>query len=166
MAKTRKIALCGVLSAIALGIFVIESQIPVLVPIVGVKLGLANIITLVAMAILDRKSALCVFLTRVILGSMFAGSISSLLYSLVGGTLAFFVMCILIAIMPEHLIWVISVLSAIAHNAGQLVVAIWITGTSSLIIYAPILLISAIITGTFTGFGAMYLVRALKKMKL
>ena len=74
MAKTRKLALMALLTAIALTIFVIEAQIPAPVPIPGVKLGLANIITLITMCLMGKKEAGAVLLVRVLMGAMFAGS--------------------------------------------------------------------------------------------
>ena len=70
MPKTRKLALMAMLTAASLIVFIIEAQIPPLVPIQGVKLGLANMITLVAMLILGRKEAGAILLVRIIMGSM------------------------------------------------------------------------------------------------
>ena len=63
---------------------------------------------------------------------------------------------------PEELLWVVGILGAIAHSVGQLTVAVFVTGTPSILVYAPVLIASGIITGVFTGLGAMYIVRALK----
>ena len=88
MAKTRKLALMALLTAIALTIFVVEAQIPAPVPVPGVKLGLANIVTLITMKLLGKKEAGAVLLVRVLMGAMFAGSPSTLLFSAAGGALA------------------------------------------------------------------------------
>ena len=164
MAKTKKLALMAVLTAIALTVFVIEAQIPPIVPIPGVKLGLANMITLVAMLVLGRKEAGAILAVRILMGSMFAGGVSGFLFSLAGGTLAYLVMMLLVGIFPEKLLWVVSVFGAIAHNIGQLAVAVWVSGTPSIIVYGPALMASGIITGAFTGVGAFYLVKALGKL--
>lgn len=166
MRKTKKLALMAVLTAIALTIFMIESQIPAPVPIPGVKLGLANIITLTTMLILGRKEAGAVLAVRVLMGAVFAGSPSSLLYSAMGGLFAYIVMCILVGIIPEKRLWALSALSAVAHNAGQLLACVLVVKTPGVFVYAPALIVSGVITGAFTGWGAMYLVRALRKMKL
>jgi heptaprenyl diphosphate synthase len=166
MPKTKKLALMAILTAIALTIFMIEAQLPSIVPIPGVKLGLANIITLTTMLILGRKEAGAVLLMRIVLGAVFAGSPSAILYSAAGGMLAYIVMCVMTPIVPEKRLWAVSAVSAVAHNMGQLVVCIAIVKTPGVIIYAPILIVSGIITGVFTGFGAMYLVRAVRKLKL
>ncbi|MBP3538340.1 MAG: Gx transporter family protein [Oscillospiraceae bacterium] len=166
MRKTKKLALMAVLTAIALTIFMIESQIPAPVPIPGVKLGLANIITLTTMLILGRKEAGAVLTVRVLMGAVFAGSPASLLYSAMGGLFAYIVMCILVGIIPEKRLWALSALSAMAHNAGQLLACVLVVKTPGVFVYAPALIVSGVITGAFTGWGAMYLVRALRKMKL
>lgn len=166
MRKTKKLALMAVLTAIALTIFMIESQIPAPVPIPGVKLGLANIITLTTMLILGRKEAGAVLAVRVLMGAVFAGSPASLLYSAMGGLFAYIVMCILVGIIPEKRLWALSALSAVAHNAGQLLACVLVVKTPGVFVYAPALIVSGVITGAFTGWGAMYLVRALRKMKL
>lgn len=162
MNKTKRLTLLASLTAIALTIFVAEAQLPPIVPIPGVKLGLANLVTLTAMAALGRREAGAVLLVRIILGSMFTGSVSAMLYSLSGGVCAYAVMCALIGLFPEKLLWVVSVLAALAHNAGQLASAVAVTGTPGILVYAPVLIAAGIVTGAFTGLAAMYLTRALR----
>lgn len=166
MAKTKKLAFMAVLTAIALTIFMIENQIPAPVPIPGVKLGLANIITLAAMCILGRREAAAVLFMRIVMGAVFAGAPSTLIYSAAGGFCAYLVMCIFIGLFKENQIWIVSALAALAHNAGQLAACALIVKTPGILVYAPILAASGVITGVFTGFAAMYLVRAVKKLRL
>ena len=165
MRKTKKLALMALFSTIALIIFIVEAQIPAPVPIPGVKLGLANIITLVAMVLLGKKAAGGVLFVRIFLGSLFAGSPSTLIYSACGGFAAYVVMCLLIGCMQNERLWLLSVFSAIAHNAGQLGACALVLQTPGIFVYAPILTISGVITGVFTGLAAMYLLRAMKKMR-
>ena len=166
MPKTKKLCLMAVLTAIALTIFMLESQLPAPVPIPGVKLGLANIITLTAMLLLGRREAGAVLLVRVVMGSMFAGGPSALLYSAAGGLLAYITMCLTLWLFPENRLWVVSALAGVAHNAGQLLACALVVKTPGVFAYAPILAVSGVLTGVFTGLAAMYLVRALKKMRL
>lgn len=166
MAKTKKLCLMAVLTAIALTIFMIENQLPSPVPIPGIKLGLANIITLTAMAILGRKEAGAILAARIIMGAIFAGSPSTFIYSAAGGILAYIVMCVTIGLFKENQLWIVSALAAIAHNAGQLGACALIVKTPGIFAYAPILAASGVITGVFTGFAAIYLIRAVKKLKL
>lgn len=158
----KKLAVLSVLTAVSLAIFVAEAQIPM--PMVGVKLGLANIITLCSMAVLGRKEALLIFIIRALLGSMFAGGFSAFIFSLFGGLCAWCVMAALIGVFGEKLIWVTSIFGALAHNAGQLVAAIIITKSIAVAAYAPILAIAAILAGAFTGITCHFLIPQLRKI--
>lgn len=91
---TRQLALCAVLTALALGLSTLENLFPVtlVIPLPGVKLGLANIVTVFALYQLGPLPALCILAARCLLGSLFAGNASALLFSLLGGTLAMLVM--------------------------------------------------------------------------
>lgn len=166
MPKTKKLALMAVLTAIALTIFMLEAQLPAPVPIPGVKLGLANIVTLTAMLILGRREAGAILAARIVMGAVFAGNPSAMLYSAAGGVLAYAAMCLLVGVVPEKRLWAVSAVSAVAHNIGQLLACVLVVKTPGVFIYAPALIVSGVITGVFTGFGAMYLVRALRKLKL
>jgi len=162
MTKTKKLVFMALLTALSLIIWVIEAQVPVPVPVPGVKLGLASVITLTSMVLLGRKEALAILLMRVFLSCLFAGNFSVILFSLTGGFLSWAVMALTEKLFSEKLLWVVSVLGAIGHNAGQLAAAMLVTKTASIIWYGPALLCTAIITGAFTGVAAMYLQRALK----
>ena len=155
----------SLLTALSLVIWVIEAQIPPPVPVPGVKLGLASVITLTAMVLLGRREALAVLVVRVILSSLFAGSVSVILFSLAGGLLSWAVMALLAGRFEEKLLWVVSVFGAIGHNAGQLLAAAAVTKSAAIFWYGPALLASAVVTGAFTGLGAAYLVRALRGLQ-
>ena len=157
MAKTKKLALMAMLTAASLIVFVIEAQIPAPVPVPGVKLGLANVITLVAMLLLGRREAGLILFVRIAMGSVFAGGVSGFIFSICGGVLAYAVMCLTVRAFPLKMLWVVSALGAVAHNIGQLIAAVAITNTAALLVYAPVLLASGIVTGVFTGLAATYL---------
>lgn len=163
MAKTKKLALMAMLTAASLIVFVIEAQIPAPVPVPGVKLGLANVITLVAMLLLGRREAGLILLVRIAMGSVFAGGVSGFIFSICGGVLAYAVMCLTVRAFPLKMLWVVSALGAVAHNIGQLIAAVAITRTAALLVYAPVLLASGIVTGVFTGLAATYLLIRLDK---
>ena len=165
MDKTRKIVFMALLAAIELTIWVIEGQIPAPIPVPGVKLGLASVVTLTAMVLLGRRAAGCILLVRILLSALFAGSFSAILFSLAGGALSWTVMALLVGRFEDKLLWVVSVFGAIGHNAGQLLAAMAVTRSAALVWYGPALLASAIVTGAFTGLGAMYLVRALGRYR-
>ena len=166
MRGAKRHAFMALLTAAALIVFVIEVQIPPIVPVPGIKLGLANVITLVAMYLLSRKEAGLVLLMRIILGAVFAGSPSTFLFSAIGGLLAYTVMCALKGPVPESRIWLVSILAAVAHNLGQMIVCVLVVKTPGVLVYLPVLIASGILTGAFTGVAAMYLVRAIRKIKL
>ncbi|MBR0366353.1 MAG: Gx transporter family protein [Clostridia bacterium] len=147
--RTKKLAALAMLTAMSLVIFMIEAQLPPLAPIPGIKLGLANIVTLITMAKLGRREAFLVLILRILLGSVFAGQMMSLMYSLCGGLLCFCVTALLIG--PGLPIWVVSVFGAIAHNTGQVAVAVAVTRLGQITAFLPLLLVSAIVTGAFTG---------------
>lgn len=156
--KTRKIALLGLLTAIALTIFMIEAQIPPVVPIPGVKLGLSNIVTVFAVFALGAGEGAAILACRVFLGAVFAGNFSTILYSASGGFCTILVTIGLRRILKENQLWFAGVLGAIAHSVGQMAAAIAITATPKLLIYLPVLIIISIFTGLFTGLCAQFLV--------
>ena len=164
MKSTRRLVFMALLAAMALAIYAAEAQIPAPLPVPGVKLGLANVVTLVAMSVMGRREAGAVLAVRLVLGSMFSGGLSALIFSAAGGLAAWGVMCALIGVFPGKRLWVVSVLAAIAHNFGQLMAAWAVTGTAGILYYGFALLASAIITGAFTGIAAMYLSRAAEKL--
>ncbi|NLT13504.1 MAG: Gx transporter family protein [Clostridiales bacterium] len=158
-----KIAL---LTAVALILFVVEAQIPAPIPVPGVKLGLANVVTLFAIFSIGRKKAVIVLLLRIVLGSLITGQVAAMGFSLAGGALCYIVMCVVRRFVTERQIWVVSVFGAIGHNLGQLAVAAFVVGTASVFLYLPILLVSGILTGLFTGLSAQYLYKHLKKLNI
>lgn len=160
---TKRLTRMGLLTALALIIFTVEAQIPALVPIPGVKLGLANIITVYAMFCLGPKDTMMILLCRIFLGSVFSGQMMTLFYSLSGGLLCYLVMLPMRKLVTEKQIWVCSVVGAIAHNIGQIIAAICIARTPGLIVYLPVLMISGIIAGTFTGLCAQFVISRLPR---
>lgn len=156
--KTRKLTQMALLSAIALTIFVLEAQIPPLVPIPGIKLGLANIVTVFAVFTLGSWEAALILAVRIFLGAVFAGNFSTIFYSLAGGCLAILSAIALKRILKNKQLWVAGTVGAIAHSIGQMAMAVLLTGTPGLVIYLPVMIFSSILTGTFTGLCAQVLV--------
>jgi heptaprenyl diphosphate synthase len=162
---TRRITLLALLTAIALTIFMVEAQLPVLVPIQGVKLGLANIVTVYAVFILGPADALLILVARVFLGAVFSGQMMTLLYSMGGGLLAWLAMVVLRKLLSQKEIWLCSPVAAVFHNLGQLLVAAGVMRTWAVMAYFPYLLLSGVITGLFTGLCAQFLIGRLKKIQ-
>ncbi len=154
----RRLTQLSLLTATALIIFVIELRIPDLVPIPGVKLGLANIITVYAVQRFKAGEAAMLVLVRILLGSMFSGNPSALLYSLMGAAFCLCGMLLLRNIIPLKYLWLSSVIGAVLHNTGQILAAVLVMRTLSVLAYYPILLISGCIAGFFTGMCAQMVV--------
>lgn len=161
--QIKRLTRNAMLATIALIIFVLEAQIPPPIPISGVKLGLSNIVTVYAIFMCGRSDAFVILLCRIVLGSIFAGQMMSFLYSLCGGMLCYFFMLAVQNIVTEKQIWVCSVVGAIAHNVGQISVAMIVMQTTAVVAYLPILLISGVLSGTFTGICAQLVVRRMRK---
>ena len=166
-AKTKQLALCAVLTALALGLSVMENMFPVtaVIPLPGVKLGLANIVTVFALYTLGSKNALSILIARCLLGSLFAGNFSALLFSLMGGILAMLVMIGLKQLRGLS-IFGVSIGGAAAHNVGQIGAAIITLGDTAVLGYLPVLLGVSLITGTITGLVAALLFRAMQNVRL
>ena len=158
--KLKKLTFCAVLTAAALVTFVLESQIPPLTAIPGVKLGLANVFTLCA------GWALALLLVRVLLGSIVTGQMTALIYSLSGGLAAFAGMLLLKKPLCGNKLWVRSVFCAMLHNVGQLAAASAVMATNAIWYYLPALLLAAILTGGFTGLCAQLCLRRLGQSRL
>ena len=160
---TKKLALCAVLTALALGLSTLESLFPVsvLVPLPGIKLGLANIVTVFALYRLGDIPALAILIVRCLLGAMFAGNASALLFSLMGGVLAMLTMIVLRRVRGLS-VYGVSIAGAAAHNIGQICAAMVVLGGTAVLGYLPVLLGVSLITGTLTGFVASLLFRAMR----
>ncbi|MCR4637863.1 Gx transporter family protein [Ruminococcus sp.] len=157
--KARKIARLALLTAIALIIFIIELQIPNIIPIPGVKLGLANIVTVYSVYKYSAKETAAIVIIRVILGAIFGGNIAAIMYSMSGALLCLAGMLLIKRIVPLNYIWVSSILGAILHNTGQMIVAVIVMRSFAVISVYPFLLVSGCIAGAFTGLCAQFLIK-------
>ena len=162
--KTRKLTTMALLCAIALTIFMVEAQLPALVPIPGIKLGLSNIVTVYAVYALGAKEGVAILFARIFLGAVFSGNFGTIFYSAAGGALAILSTIGLKFVLRENQLWITGCLGAIAHSIGQMIVAVWATGTPSLLIYLPVLIVCSVITGLFTGLCAQILVNRGKNL--
>lgn len=160
--SVKKISRLGLLTAIALILFIVELRIPNLVPIPGVKLGLANIVTIFALYRYKPSETALILIARILLGSIFSGNMSSMIYSISGSILCFAGMIFLCKIVPEKYMWIASILGAVLHNIGQTIAAVILMGTFSVIAYLPFLMLSGCIAGLFTGLCASFLTSRLK----
>ena len=151
------------LAALALIIFIVESRIPTLAPIPGMKLGLANIITVYAVYRFKPSEAAMILAVRLILGSVFAGNLSALMYSAAGAVCCLAGMIIMRKLIPEKNLYLASAAGAVFHNTGQILAACLIMRSSAVFFYYPFLIVSGIIAGLFTGFCALFVLKRLKR---
>ena len=156
--KARKPALLGLLTAVALTIFLVEAQLPPVLPVPGVKLGLANIVTVFTVFALGPGEGMLVLAARIFLGAVFCGNFSSILYSAAGGACAIAVTIALRRILTRKQLFVAGCLGAMAHSVGQIAMAALVLGTASVFVYLPVLLAVSLVTGLFTGLCAQFLV--------
>ena len=155
--KTKKLTTLALLTAGAMILSYVESLLPSF-GIPGVKMGLANIAVIFALYRLGWKEALGISLVRVFMVSMLFGSMSALLYSLAGAALSLGVMALLKRL-DRFSETGVSVAGGVAHNAGQIVVAIALLGNVKLVYYYPILVLSGVAGGILTGLTAAMLIK-------
>ena len=160
---TRRLTELAVLTAVSLIMFIIEMQLPPIVPVPGVKLGLANIVTVYAVYSYTPKEAALIFTVRVLIGALFSGNVMALVFSFSGGLLCLLGMCIVCRITDINMIVFASVLGAVLHNIGQTCAAVFVMNTAAVIAYLPFLLFSGCIAGAFTGACAMLVIKRIKK---
>ena len=163
MRKTKKLTLCALLIALALALSYTERFIPLqmVVPLPGVKLGLANIVTLIALYLLGPKYAFAILIPRCIFGAVFGGGITGLMFSLTGGILAMATMA-LARKLPLFSVYGVSILGAAAHNVGQILAAMVLMHSYYIGAYLPYLLLVALFTGFATGAACAGVLRAFK----
>ena len=148
--------------ALALALSYAERFIPLqlVIPLPGVKLGLANVVTLVALYKLKSRYAMAILVPRCILGALFGGGITGLLFSLTGGLLALLVMS-LSKKAPIFSVYGVSILGAAAHNVGQILAAMVLLKSVYVAAYLPWLLLVAVATGILTGAAGYGVLKAL-----
>lgn len=163
MRKTKRLALCAVLISLALALSYMERFLPLqlVIPLPGVKLGLANIVTLIALYLLGPGSAFAILVPRCILGAVFGGGITGLLFSLTGGLLAMGVMslCKKASLLS---IYGVSILGAAAHGLGQILASMVLMNSVYVGAYLPWLLLVSVCTGFATGAAGAGVLRVLQ----
>ena len=161
--SVKRLARLAMLTAVALIIFIVELQIPSPFPIPGIKLGLANIITVYAVYHYRAAEVAMIVGVRILLGSVFSGNFMALLYSACGSFLCLLGMLLLKKVISERYVWLASIFGALLHNTGQMAAALLVTQTPSLLMYYPFLVVSGCLAGLFTGLCAWLLIPRLKR---
>ena len=156
---THQLTACAVLTAMALALSYLEGLFPLTaaIPIPGIKLGLANIVTLFALYALGPGQAMLILVARCILGAVFAGNMNALIFSLLGGVTA---MAVMIGLRRLS-VYGVSIGGAAAHNCGQVAAAVLTLGNGAPVYYLPVLLAVSLLTGALTGLVSASLFRAL-----
>lgn len=152
--SVRKTAFLALFTTFSLAIFAIENAIPPLVPIPGIKPGLANVVTLILLRHFRAKDAFFVLISRILLSAFLFGQALSLLYSLAGGLLSLWVMAALMRLLQKKALFLTGAMGGLTHNLGQLAMALAITRTIGVLAYLPFLILGGILTGLFTGLCA------------
>lgn len=160
--STVRIATMGMMLCISLALSYVESLIPFNFGVPGIKLGLANLCTVILLYMFGPVDAITVSVLRVILAGFMFGNLQSIIFSLVGAILSFAVM-VMIKRFDVFGIGGVSALGAIMHNVGQCIVAALIVSNYRVTYYMPFLLISGVITGTVIGYIAGLIIPILKK---
>ncbi len=166
MKKTNALTLTSVLLAVALTLSYMERFFPLqlLIPLPGVKIGLANIVSLVALYLLGARYAFSILVVRCVLIAVFAGSVTSLMFSLFGGVLAMIVMMVCMRI-PVFSVYGVSILGAAAHNIGQIAASMILMNSIYIGAYLMYLLMISLFTGFLTGLLSSGVIRALDKIR-
>lgn len=165
--QPKKLTLCGMLTALAIVLSLAERLFPLdaIVPVPGVKLGLANVVTLFALTRLSTRDAVAILLCRVALSSLLMGSVTAFLFSLFGGLLALAVMGLLLRAEGKLCsVLGVSVAGAAAHNIGQIIAAVIWMKTGAVIAYLPLLLVMSVPLGLVTGLTAAIVLSHLQKI--
>lgn len=159
--KAKNIARFGLLITLALVLSYLESLVPLSFAVPGIKMGLPNIVVVFALYRLRGRDAALISLLRVVLVSLLFGNLFSLAYSAAGAALSLLVM-LLLKRSGKFSETGVSVAGAVAHNAGQILVAIFVLETGRLIYYLPALCVSGTAAGICIGLLSALLLRRVK----
>lgn len=160
--KIKRITLTAMLVAVAMVLSYVETLIPIFTAVPGMKIGLTNIVVLVALFYMDAAYAFGINMVRIVLVAFTFGNMFALMYSLAGGLLSFAVMVVLKKTGKFSYVG-ISVAGAAAHNIGQIIVAIFVLGTAQIAYYLPILLVTGVISGCLVGIVCGEVIKRLPK---
>jgi heptaprenyl diphosphate synthase len=161
MRPTLRLAQTALLAALALVLGYVENMVPIPVAIPGVRLGLGNICVLLALYLLDTRSALLVMVLKVGVSALLFGSPMAIIYSAAGALLSFGGMWVLKRWEKVNII-AVSIVAAVLHNTAQVLVATVLLETPAILLNLPVLVIVACITGAITGTIAAQVIRALR----
>lgn len=160
--KTKHICILGLMISLAFAFSYLESLISLSVGIPGVKLGIANLVVIITLYVLNEKDAFAISVIRILMNGLFFSGFFSMLFSLSGGILSFLAMVIAKRTNKFSPIGV-SALGGVIHNLGQIIIAVFVMNTYRIIYYFPILMFSGLITGIINGIIASIITNRLNK---
>ncbi|WDV46245.1 Gx transporter family protein [Clostridiaceae bacterium M8S5] len=165
MSKTRKMVFLSLLVTGAMILSYIENSIPIGFSYLGAKLGLANIMSIIALYLFGFKEALSIVFLRTFLTDTLFGSMARFLFSISGGVLSVLAMFIVLKIAKDKMSIIgASVVGAVFHSIGQIIIASIIVKNTGIIILLPYLGIISVVTGLFVGISAQYIIYKLQKI--
>ena len=158
---SNKIAIIGMLTALAMVLGYVETLIPINLGVPGMKLGLANLIVIIAFYLFDVKMGVVVSLLRIVLIAMTFGSISMMFYSISGAALSLICMILVTQIKSFSMVG-ISIIGGIMHNIGQIICASLVVRTNGVFTYLPVLMIAGVVSGMLIGIAASLVIVRVK----
>lgn len=161
--SVETIAQCGLLTAVMLVLGFIESLIPIAAGVPGIKLGLSNGVLLFALYMMDATTAFVLMVLKVVLSGLLFGGLSAMMYALAGGVLSMIGMIVLKRL--NFSIITVSMVGAVLHNLGQVLLAMVVLQTSQLMYYMAVLLLVGLACGAITGIAARATISHMKKLK-
>ena len=165
--RARRLTLDAALLALAMGLSYLEYLLPIasILPLPGFRLGLANLVVMLAVCLLSPLDAAIISALRILLSGLLFGSVTSLYFSALGGLLSYLVLLLLYFLKAKCSLIGISILSASAHNAGQILAASTLYGALVARSYLPYLLLASIFYGGLLGLLSNLLLHRLQKAK-
>lgn len=158
--STKKITIAALMAALALIFSYIEVLIPFNPAIPGIKLGIANLVILIALYYLGAKYALIVNLVRVLVAGLLFNGLFGAAYSLAGALVSFLVM-VLLKKTNIFSVTGVSMAGGVAHNFGQILVAAFLVSNMKIFVYFPVLIISGVVSGAVIGIIAYLILKRL-----
>lgn len=160
--RTKKITIAALMATMALIFSYVEVLIPFTIGIPGIKLGIANIVVIIALYYLNAKYAITINIVRVLIAGLLFNGLFGALYSLAGALVSFLVMVILKKTNIFSVVG-ISMAGGVAHNLGQILIAAVLVANIKIFVYFPVLIISGVITGAIIGILAGLILQRLPK---
>ena len=147
--RNRDLVKAALLSAVAIVLHIAEGFLPAPFPVPGIKLGIANAVTVFTVFYIGKRCAWAVNLTRIFVGSLLSGQAVSFIYSLSGGVLS--LIALTLFSFKKCPMWATSIFCAIFHSVGQIAAACVVLGSPAVVSYLPYLVIASIVSGALTG---------------